>query len=363
MSLVTFPEARRASFIRIQDSGAKSRAHILSAERHHLIRAFGLLWGRLGSARFYVAAIALVVVTLAAIEIWHLISPVKQVAPSTTISISEATPPPASIRQTAAARISPSAELSSPAPSVAPELERQVAITDVTEREERGPRGETFVVATIGLASRTNVEKGGVEIHVYFYDLTAANEMRPTDAQVTYQWLTPIRDWSDPTPKYLAATYFKPPTHYRSSDRLRYGGFVVRVYCDRKLQDERSKPESLVAELRNSASLQTSSPSITPVASSTPALAVVSPLPQKNIASTRSTASPAGSPPPVSSPTDHSSPVTDHSSESLPYGKPIPGKPGFLNSPYDPKFIIDVRGFPPGTLVIDPNTNKPFRVP
>ncbi|MFZ1221108.1 MAG: hypothetical protein WAO00_17580, partial [Chthoniobacterales bacterium] len=47
----------------------------------------------------------------------------------------------------------------------------------------------------------------------------------------------------------------------------------------------------------------------------------------------------------------------------LPKGIPIPGKAGFVQSPYDPKFIIDVRGFPPGTLVNDPNTNKPFRVP
>ncbi|HMJ06877.1 MAG TPA: hypothetical protein VK474_11525 [Chthoniobacterales bacterium] len=47
----------------------------------------------------------------------------------------------------------------------------------------------------------------------------------------------------------------------------------------------------------------------------------------------------------------------------------VPGKPGFVQSPHDPKFIITacpprrVRGFPPGTLVNDPNTNKPFRVP
>jgi hypothetical protein len=320
----------------------------LSAERHHLIRAFGLLWGRLGSARFYIAAIAIGVVTLAAIEIWHLVLPVKQVAPSPTIPISEATPPPASTRQTAAARISPSAELSSPAPSVAPELERHVAITDVTAKEQRGARGETFVVATIGLASRTNVERSGVEIHVYFYDLTAANEMRPTDAQVTYQWLTPIRDWSDPTPKYLAATYFKPPTRYRSSDRLRYGGFIVRVLSDGKLQDERSKPEGLIAQLRSNASEQQ-----TPAPSS-PTVSASRPVPPSSFSPPPSTSS-------VRSPTSDLRPQTSDS--TLPYGKPIPGKPGFLYSPYDEKFIIDVRGFPPGTLVNDPNTNKPFRVP
>jgi len=325
----------------------------LSAERHHLIRAFGLLWGRLGSSRFYVTAIAVVVVALAAIEIWHLASRLQQIASSPTASNSKTTPLPAA---TVVARISPSAELSSPAPiapSVAPELERQVAITDVTEKEERGPRGETFVVATIGLASRTNVDKSGVEIHVYFYDLTAANEMRPTDAQVTYQWLTPIRDWSDPTPKYLAATYFKHPTRYRPSDRLRYGGFVVRVYTDRKLQDERSKPEGLIAQLRNNGPQQSRSPTTAP---GPPTVVASTPIPPA--------APPAPLPtPPASSPTNQSSPVTDHASENLPYGKPVPGKPGFVSSPYDPKFLIDVRGFPPGTLVIDPNTNKRFRVP
>lgn len=337
----------------------------LSAERNSLLRAFVLLWGRLGPARFYIAAIAIVVVGLAGVGLWHLILPRKQTASSPTVSISKKASPPASPAATAVARISPSAELSSPSsiapspPSVTPELERQVAITDVTQREERGRHGETFVVATIGLASRTDVEKNGVEIHVYFYDLAATNEMRPTDAQVTYQWLTPVRDWSDPAPKYLAATYFKPPTRYHSFERLRYGGFVVRVFSDGKLQDERSQPEGLIALFHNNATDQSPSPTTVPVSSPPPAVAVTSPQP-KNATSTNPT--PQLTPSPLSS----RSPALrdeDRSSGSLPYGKPIPGKPGFLNSPYDPKFIIDVRGFPPGTLVIDPNTNKPFRVP
>ena len=36
----------------------------------------------------------------------------------------------------------------------------------------------------------------------------------------------------------------------------------------------------------------------------------------------------------------------------FPYAKPVPGKPGFVFSPYDQyKGYIDVRGFPPGTEV------------
>jgi hypothetical protein len=48
---------------------------------------------------------------------------------------------------------------------------------------------------------------------------------------------------------------------------------------------------------------------------------------------------------------------------ALPYGSPVPDKAGFVYSPYDSKFLIDVRGFPPGTEVTDPNTNKRFKVP
>ena len=47
-----------------------------------------------------------------------------------------------------------------------------------------------------------------------------------------------------------------------------------------------------------------------------------------------------------------------------PYAKPVPGKPGFVFSPYDQyKGYIDVRGFPPGTEVKDPYSGKSFLVP
>lgn len=49
---------------------------------------------------------------------------------------------------------------------------------------------------------------------------------------------------------------------------------------------------------------------------------------------------------------------------SLPYAKPVPGKPGYVFSPFDPNGgYVDVTGFAPGSKVKDPYSGKVFLVP
>jgi hypothetical protein len=48
----------------------------------------------------------------------------------------------------------------------------------------------------------------------------------------------------------------------------------------------------------------------------------------------------------------------------LPYGTPVPGKPGLVTSPFaSDSGYVDVTGFPPGTAVEDPYTGKVFLTP
>jgi hypothetical protein len=48
----------------------------------------------------------------------------------------------------------------------------------------------------------------------------------------------------------------------------------------------------------------------------------------------------------------------------VPYAIPVPGKQGFVTSPFAPDSgLIDVRQFPPATDVKDPFTGKVFRTP
>jgi TolB-like protein/tetratricopeptide (TPR) repeat protein/predicted Ser/Thr protein kinase len=120
-------------------------------------------------------------------------------------------------------------------------------ITETTLSETSDPKAQSHFTLKVGVKPRPGTKKGHVAtIAVSFYDRTKDNKVQPTDARTSYSWLTTAQDWTDPTPKFLAATYVRPKTQLPSADGRKYGGFIVRVYFDSQLQDSQANPPELL---------------------------------------------------------------------------------------------------------------------
>jgi hypothetical protein len=121
-----------------------------------------------------------------------------------------------------------------------------LAITETALSKIADSSAQDHFVLKVGVKPRPKTENGHVvRISVSFYDLTDNNKFVPTNALVGYNWLTPNRDWTDATPKFIATTYLRPKTQQSPGERRRYGGFIVRVYFDGKLQDSRATSAEL----------------------------------------------------------------------------------------------------------------------
>lgn len=151
-----------------------------------------------------------------------------------------------------------------------------LGISEASTTESPDPDADTNLMLRIGVRKRANalIDHTKVKIQVFFYDLVDDKEIKLTDAEVNYEWLTPNHDWASADPELLAVTYVRPKTKSLSSEaaltaaaaavnpakkgrppktntppdggQRKYLGYIVRVYYNDQLQDKRADPARLL---------------------------------------------------------------------------------------------------------------------
>jgi len=149
-----------------------------------------------------------------------------------------------------------------------------MGITEVKATETPDPDAETNLALRIGIKKQTGttVDHTKVKILVEFYDTVGDKDVKLTDADVNYEWLTPKHDWTDATPEVLSVSYLRPKTGVGSpesslsetaatvrpgqkgrgkgstadSGKRKYLGYRIRIYYDDKLQAVQAEPSRLL---------------------------------------------------------------------------------------------------------------------
>src|SRR5207249_3655168 len=150
-----------------------------------------------------------------------------------------------------------------------------LGITEVKTTETPDPDTETNLMLRIGIKKQPNatIDHTKVKIQVFFYDTVDDKDIKLTDADVNYEWVTPKHDWTDTNPEILSVNYLRPKMRGVSSEAAlsetaaavkpgqkgrggktgssagserRYLGYRILVYYNDKLQAVQAEPSRLL---------------------------------------------------------------------------------------------------------------------
>src|SRR5436189_2141929 len=150
-----------------------------------------------------------------------------------------------------------------------------MGITEVKTTETPDPDAEKNLTLQIGIKKQpgASIDHEKVRIFVKFYDTVGDKDVKLTDADVNYEWLTPKHDWTEANPEVLSVKYVRAKTGGVSSDssladaaatvrpgqkargakgsaaesgRRKYLGYVIQLYYDDELQAVQAEPSRLL---------------------------------------------------------------------------------------------------------------------
>ncbi|MEP7014780.1 MAG: hypothetical protein ABI925_05010 [Verrucomicrobiota bacterium] len=190
-----------------------------------------------------------------------------------------ASPPPAVAPTTApaTAAVKPAAAAPPPADAGASPASGSIfSIAQIKASEEPDVDTETNLTLRIAVKKQTStvIDHTKVKIQVFFYDTVDDKDIKLTDAEVNYEWVTSKHDWAGADPEVLSVNYLRPKNKVITSEaalaaaaasvnpgrkgkpvnpspppdngKRRYLGYIVRVYYHDELQAQKAEPKRLL---------------------------------------------------------------------------------------------------------------------
>jgi len=149
-----------------------------------------------------------------------------------------------------------------------------MGISEVKTTETPDPDAEKNLTLEIGIKKQpgATIDHMKVKILVEFYDTVGDKDIKLTNADVNYEWLTPKHDWSETNPEVLSVRYVRVKTagalsesslsdaaaivrpgqkargksSTTDSGQRKYLGYIIRVYYDDQLQAVQAEPSRLL---------------------------------------------------------------------------------------------------------------------
>jgi len=149
-----------------------------------------------------------------------------------------------------------------------------MGISEVKTTETPDPDAEKNLTLQIGIKKQpgATIDHMKVKILVEFYDTVGDKDIKLTNADVNYEWLTPKHDWTETNPEVLSVRYVRAKTAGASpesslseaaatvrpghktrgkssaadSGERKYLGYIIRVYYDDELQAVQAEPSRLL---------------------------------------------------------------------------------------------------------------------
>ena len=149
-----------------------------------------------------------------------------------------------------------------------------MGISEVKTTETPDPDAEKNLTLQIGIKKQpgATIDHMKVKILVEFYDTVGDKDIKLTNADVNYEWLTPKHDWTETNPEVLSVRYVRARTAGASAEsslseaaasvrpgqksrgkgsladsgKRKYLGYIIRIYYNDDLQAVQAEPSRLL---------------------------------------------------------------------------------------------------------------------